>query len=534
MLEQVYSPADGRFLPDRYILGTCPHCGSAAARGDQCEACTRTLDPVDLVQPRSALSGSTDLEIRESRHLFLRQSALAGELEDWIATCKNWPPLVTSIARKWLDEGLKDRCITRDLAWGVKVPKEGYEGKVFYVWFDAPIAYLAATWEWADADPGRRDWRSWWWDADDVDYRQFLGKDNVPFHAVSFPCTLIGSREPWKRVDVIKGVNWLVYDGGKFSTSARRGVFLDQALALLPADYWRWWLAANAPEGNDTDFTFARFARDVNHDLADNFGNLVNRVLKLVVTRCGSVLPARGEPGELRKPFSPPSSTGISAALRRHHDGCALRKAAEEVERHLAPRQRLSRGASALGALRPRSRSGRRRAQRRRQSRGALREDRLALHPAQRGPRARGARGGFGLAALAAIRRRRRSARSRAEGGSRTSRYCSASSRPIGWQSASSNSPGRPNRLGAHALADAESARHECKRKQRGRDREGRAHAGDEIAGHERAEERDPDRARGLAHGVQYAGRHAGLRLLDARRAARWSSAARRGRSRSG
>jgi methionyl-tRNA synthetase len=212
----------------------------------------------------------------------------------------------------------------------VKVPKEGYEGKVFYVWFDAPIAYLAATWEWADADPGRRDWRSWWWDAEDVDYRQFLGKDNVPFHAVSFPCTLIGSREPWKRVDVIKGVNWLVYDGGKFSTSARRGVFLDQALALLPADYWRWWLAANAPEGNDSDFTFARFAGGVNHDLADSFGNLVNRVLKLVRTRCASAVPVRGDWSEAEANLAG-RLDGHLAALRRHQDACALRKAAEEV-----------------------------------------------------------------------------------------------------------------------------------------------------------------------------------------------------------
>lgn len=253
-LEQVYSPVDGRFLPDRYIVGTCPHCGFDRARGDQCESCTRPLDPVNLVEPRSALSGSTTLEVSPTRHLFLKQSALVKELEEWIDSRKGWPRLVTSIARKWLDEGIQDRCITRDLSWGVPVPKPGYEGKVFYVWFDAPIAYIAATQEWADIVPETRDWRSWWWIVDNVDYIQFLGKDNVPFHAISFPCTLIGSREPWKTVDVIKGVNWLTYEGGKFSTSQKRGVFLDQALDLLPADYWRWWLASNAPETSDTDF----------------------------------------------------------------------------------------------------------------------------------------------------------------------------------------------------------------------------------------------------------------------------------------
>ena len=208
VVAQIYSALDQRFLPDRYIIGTRPHCGSAEARGDQCESCTRQLDPIDLIAPRSALSGDTRLSVRETRHLFLRQSALAGELERWIAT-RSWPPLVASIARKWLSEGREDRCITRDLAWGVPVPKAGFEGKVFYVWFDAPIAYIAATQEWADVSPETRDWRRWWWEAQGVTYLQFLGKDNVPFHTASFPCTLIGSREPWTRVDLMKGVNWL-------------------------------------------------------------------------------------------------------------------------------------------------------------------------------------------------------------------------------------------------------------------------------------------------------------------------------------
>lgn len=330
ILEQVYSPADSRFLPDRYIVGTCPHCGFDFARGDQCEGCSRPLDPVDLIEPRSALSGSTALEIRPTRHLFLRQSALVPELEKWIDSRKGWPRLVTSIARTWLNEGIQDRCITRDLDWGVPVPKAGYEGKVFYVWFDAPIAYIAATREWADIAPENRDWRSWWWDASDIDYTQFLGKDNVPFHAVSFPCTLIGSGEPWKTVDIIKGVNWLTYEGGKFSTSRRRGVFLDQALDLLPADYWRWWLASNSPENSDTDFTFERFAADVNTDLADTFGNLVNRTLAFVENRYGGVIPDAGSPAEPEERLSG-EIAGRLTALQGHHDALALRKAADEV-----------------------------------------------------------------------------------------------------------------------------------------------------------------------------------------------------------
>ena len=223
-VRQVWSPVDGRFLPDRYVLGTCPRCGSAAARGDQCDDCGSLLDPTDLIRPRSALSGDSALELRDSRHLFLRQPLLLERLNAWVAGRSGWPSFVVSLAKSWLTSDLRDRCITRDLAWGVAVPRPGFESKVFYVWFDAPIAYIAATQDWAERDPGGRDWRDWWWQADDVRYVQFLGKDNVPFHAVSFPATLLGSGEPWKTVDVIKGFHWL-NEAGKFSTSRQRGHF---------------------------------------------------------------------------------------------------------------------------------------------------------------------------------------------------------------------------------------------------------------------------------------------------------------------
>ncbi|MFF9667204.1 methionine--tRNA ligase, partial [Streptomyces althioticus] len=249
-IRQVYSNTDGRFLPDRYIVGTCPHCGYDKARGDQCENCTRVLDPTDLLEPRSAISGSADLEVRQTRHLFLLQSKLTGEVERWIADHgDDWPVLASSIARKWLTEGLQDRSITRDLEWGVPVPADVWpelaaEGKVFYVWFDAPIEYIGATKEWADAAPAeRRDWKSWWYEADEsVRYTQFMAKDNVPFHTVMFPATILGSRRPWKKVDYVKAFNWLTYYGGKFSTSQKRGIFTDVALELLPADYWRYFL----------------------------------------------------------------------------------------------------------------------------------------------------------------------------------------------------------------------------------------------------------------------------------------------------
>ena len=305
---QIYSIDDGRFLPDRYIEGTCPNCGYDKARGDQCENCTKQLDPTDLIDPRSAISGSTNLEVRETKHLYLRQSALKGQISDWIDSKTDWPILTTSIARKWLDdgEGLQDRGITRDLDWGIPVKKgdqpwPGMEGKVFYVWFDAPIEYIAATAEGTDkrGEPDSA-WRRWWRldeGAQDVTYTQFMGKDNVPFHTLSFPATLIGSGEPWRMVDYIKSFNYLTYDGGQFSTSQGRGVFMDHALEILPADYWRWWLLSHAPESGDSEFTWENFQQSVNKDLADVLGNFVSRITKFCRSKFGETIPEGGEYG---------------------------------------------------------------------------------------------------------------------------------------------------------------------------------------------------------------------------------------------
>ena len=341
---QVYSHTDGRFLPDRYIIGTCPNCGSDSARGDQCENCTKQLDPTDLIEPRSAISGATDLEVRETKHLYLRQSAMRDRLREWIASKTDWPVLSTSIAQKWLDDGdgLQDRGITRDLDWGIPVKRgeadwPGMEGKVFYVWFDAPIEYIAATAEWADAT-GQPDaaWQRWWREdqgADDVRYVQFMGKDNVPFHTLSFPATCMGANhdgaEPWKLVDFIKSTNWLNYEGGKFSTSQGRGVFMDQALEILPSDYWRWWLLANIPETSDTDFTWESFQTGVNKDLADVLGNFVSRVTKFCRSKFGEEVPA-GEYGPAEEALIADLSARVDA-YRVHWDAIEIRKAAAEL-----------------------------------------------------------------------------------------------------------------------------------------------------------------------------------------------------------
>ncbi|MBL8551229.1 MAG: methionine--tRNA ligase [Hyphomonadaceae bacterium] len=334
--KQIYSIDDGRFLPDRYVEGTCPVCGFERARGDQCDNCQTLLDPIQLKNPRSKISGSTNLEPRDTAHLFLLQPKMQDRVRAWVDQSTDWPHLARSIAYKWLDEGLIDRSITRDLSWGVKVtkdgkPRPGFESKVFYVWFDAPIEYIASTVEWSEATGGN--WERWWREdkgAKDVTYVEFMGKDNVAFHTVSFPVTIMGSGEPWKLVDRLKAFNWVTWYGGKFSTSEQRGIFMDVALDLLPSDYWRWYLMANAPETADAPFTLEHFQQTVNADLANVFGNFVNRITRFAETRFESAVPDGGEFGELEKKLEDDISAKLQA-LSAHHAAMEFRKAAAET-----------------------------------------------------------------------------------------------------------------------------------------------------------------------------------------------------------
>lgn len=335
--QMVYSVDDKRFLPDRYVEGTCPHCKFEKARGDQCDNCGNLLDPTDLIDPYSVISGSRNIEVRDTKHLYLLQTKMQDKIRAWVDSHADWPPLARSIAYKHLDEGLIDRGITRDLAWGIPVaqngaPRPGFEEKVFYVWFDAPIEYIAATQEWAEGSPDR-DWKRWWRTdagAEDVRYVQFMGKDNVAFHTVSFPATILGSEEPWKSVDMLKAFNWLNWYGGKFSTSNKRGVFMDAALEILPPDLWRWYLTANSPEGSDTAFTWEQFASAVNRDLADVLGNFVNRILKFNESKFEGVVPAGGEPGPLEEKLFADVSARL-ADLAEQMDAIEIRKSAQAL-----------------------------------------------------------------------------------------------------------------------------------------------------------------------------------------------------------
>lgn len=289
--EQLYCVDHDRFLPDRFVIGTCPICGYERARGDQCEACARLLDPEELINPRSAVCGGSNLILKSSRHLFLDLPKLKDRVKVWVDTKGHWPRTSRSIAYKWLGEGLRERCITRDLEWGIKVPLEGYEDKVLYVWFDAPIGYIGISMEWAELRGEPERWQQYWKDPE-TRLVQFIAKDNVPFHTVTWPAAMMGADDGFVLADMVKGFQYLLYEGGKFSTSEGRGVFTDQALELFPADYWRYYLLLIAPERGDSNFEWPGFQQAVNKDLADVLGNFVHRTLTFIHSRFDGTVPA--------------------------------------------------------------------------------------------------------------------------------------------------------------------------------------------------------------------------------------------------
>ena len=285
---QPFSVDDNMFLADRQLVGTCPKCGFDGARGDQCDKCSATYEATELINPRSTISGSDKIEMRPTKNLFFLASKIENRWKEWLAQhAPKWSKSATAIARGWANEGLHDTSITRDLPWGIPVNKPGYENKVFYVWFDAPWGYVSISQE------ANKDWATWWKNPDAY-YAQFMGKDNVKFHSVFFPEQQLAMNDNWKTVDMLKGMNFLNFEGGKFSKSQKRGIFLDSAIEEAPADAWRYALLASAPETDDNDFTIARFADIVNKDLNGMLGNFVSRVCKLTAKNFGNNVPAAG------------------------------------------------------------------------------------------------------------------------------------------------------------------------------------------------------------------------------------------------
>ena len=281
---QPYSINEKKFLADRYVIGTCPKCGYDHAYGNECDKCGTSLDPDELINPHSAIDPTSPVEMRETKHLYFKLSAVQDKLRAWINSRVGWPKTAITIANKWLDEGLHDNPITRDLKWGIPVNKPGFEDKVFYVWFDAPWGYVSISQAATD------DWASWWKNPD-CHYTQFMAKDNVSFHSVFFPSQELALDDGWKTVDVLKGQNFMNFNGAKISKTSGNGIFLDTALDIAPSDCWRYALLASAPETDDTDFTIERFADIVNKDLNGLLGNFVSRVCKLTDKNFGLNVP---------------------------------------------------------------------------------------------------------------------------------------------------------------------------------------------------------------------------------------------------
>ncbi len=289
-----------RFLPDRYIAGTCPHCGYERARGDQCERCAKVLDPEDLKDPRCSICGNTKIEFREEKHLFLNLPLLADKLEAWIKQHDHWPENTRNLALGWLTEGLKPRCITRNLEWGVRVPLKGYENLVFYCWYDAPIAYISIAKDGYEQGTIKESWKHYWKDSR---IYHFIGKDNIPFHTIIWPAILLAGRDSEQRDTnyllpyFVQGYEYLNWEGDKFSTSQGRGLFSDEALELFPADYWRFYLLSILPETKDSNFSWDDFQARINNELIANYGNLFYRVTYFIEKFFGGKVPA-GEIGD--------------------------------------------------------------------------------------------------------------------------------------------------------------------------------------------------------------------------------------------
>uniref|UniRef100_A0A0D9XJE6 methionine--tRNA ligase n=1 Tax=Leersia perrieri TaxID=77586 RepID=A0A0D9XJE6_9ORYZ len=293
-MQQLYCNSCQRFLADRLVEGYCPTpgCNYDSARGDQCEKCGKLLNSTELIDPKCKVCGSTPC-VRDTDHLFLELPLLKEKLEKYIeetSVAGSWSQNAIHATNAWLQEGLKPRCITRDLKWGVPVPHEKYKDKVFYVWFDAPIGYISIT---ACYTP---EWEKWWKNPENVELYQFMGKDNVPFHTVMFPSTLLGTGENWTLMKTISVTEYLNYESGKFSKTKGIGVFGNDAKATnIPPELWRYYLLTNRPEASDTLFAWTDLQAKCNNELLNNLGNFINRVLSFIAkpegTGYGSVVP---------------------------------------------------------------------------------------------------------------------------------------------------------------------------------------------------------------------------------------------------
>jgi methionyl-tRNA synthetase len=292
---QLYCEHDKMFLPDRYVEGTCHHCDHPGARGDQCDHCGHVIDPLQLIDPVCQLCGNTPVQ-RETAHWYIQLQEFAPFLKEWLAGKTDWKDNVKKFCTELLARGLQERAVTRDLNWGVPVP--GEEGKVLYVWFDAPIGYISSTREWAEKSGDPDAWKPWWQDKEGTKLVHFIGKDNIIFHAIMFPAMLHGD-EHWVLPDNVPANEFLNLEGNKLSTSKGYAVWLNDFLAKYPADALRYSLAINAPEVRDTDFSWREFQARNNNELADILGNFVNRTMTFASKYFDAKVPEMGETSDL-------------------------------------------------------------------------------------------------------------------------------------------------------------------------------------------------------------------------------------------
>jgi len=292
-VSQAYCPQCQRFLPDRYIEGTCPFCHSPAARGDQCDACGKPLNPAELIEPGCRICGTTPV-FKDSEHFFLKLSEFQDRLTQWSQKQTHWRPNVASFTQRYLNEGLRDRAITRDINWGIPLPIDGYEGKRLYVWFEAVIGYLSAAKEWSKSNGTSEKWRSFWQNDEAKSY-YFIGKDNIPFHTLIWPAMLMGYDDKLNLPYDVPANEFLTIEGRKLSTSQNWAVWLPDYLSRYDPDPLRYLLSINMPETGDTDFSWREFLRRNNDELVATYGNLVNRVLTFVYKNFNGCVPDHGE-----------------------------------------------------------------------------------------------------------------------------------------------------------------------------------------------------------------------------------------------
>ncbi|MEM2147692.1 MAG: methionine--tRNA ligase [Candidatus Bathyarchaeia archaeon] len=287
--EMLYCENCKRFLPDRFVEGKCPYCGHAPARGDQCDACGRLLEPTTLVEPYCVICKSKPI-VKTTKHWYFDLSKFSEKLAKYINENKQLPTNAKNFSLNLIKEGLRPRAVTRDVGWGIPAPFPDAEGKTIYVWVEAVLGYVSATIEYFRNKGDGEGWRAYWFDKD-AKTLYFIGKDNIPFHTIILPALLLASHEDYNLPWNVSATEFLQFKGEKASKSLRIGIWIDEALELFPTDYWRYFLIATRPETKDSNFSWEIFAEKINSDLNDSFGNFIHRTLSFINTQFNSTIP---------------------------------------------------------------------------------------------------------------------------------------------------------------------------------------------------------------------------------------------------